>query len=253
VKLNERIKSFRLYMNLTQDELACRAGINEKYYGRIERGESIPTVEVVEKICNALNINIIELFLFEYGERKRSFSLNEEISKTIVAGLKSDVDVHFNRDVLLDKCSSCIWYNGYVGSMSFDEFELKLFASGNVRGSLFINYENILTLNNEDVSSDLSHYIKSDEELKNIIEYMPYDEETLKEKEGNALFLTESNWLSATLINHNTGEIVQSEVILDSDDIVVVLNDHALLFDLIFNNNVINRRKKIDGKNGFNL
>lgn len=236
MNVSEKIRAFRLYLGLTQIDVATMAGINEKYYGRIERGESVPTVEMVDKICAAFGIDIIELFLFEFSGRKRSFCLNQEISKTIAAGLKNDIDVHFNRDVLIDKCSSCIWYNGYVGSMSFDEFELQLFASGNVRGSLYLNYENVLNFNNEDVAVELNRYIKSDAELKKIIEFMPFDEDVLRENDGNTLFLTESNWLSATLFNHATNETIQSEIILDSDDIVVVLNDHDLLFDLIFPN-----------------
>lgn len=41
---------------LTQENLAEKANMNGKYFGRIERGSSDPTMKKVFKICNALEI-----------------------------------------------------------------------------------------------------------------------------------------------------------------------------------------------------
>lgn len=60
--ISQRIKIYRKYLGLTQEMLAAKAGINEKYYGRIERGESCPTVDYVIKLCDAMEINMVELF-----------------------------------------------------------------------------------------------------------------------------------------------------------------------------------------------
>ena len=60
----EKAKAYREYHQLTQEDLGTKAGVNEKYYGRIERNESCPTVDKLEKICTALGIELSELFLY---------------------------------------------------------------------------------------------------------------------------------------------------------------------------------------------
>lgn len=234
MNIGEKLKSYRLYRGMTQEDLASAAGINDKYYGRIERNESCPTLDKLAKLCKALRVEMVELFLFELNEERGNFSINQEVSKAIINGLQNDIDIHFNRYALQSGCVSCIWYSGYIGSMCFDEFELKLYATGNVKGNLYLDYKEVLELNGDDIANELKKYVHSDRELSELIEYMPYDVRILNEKNGNVLFLLESNWLSATLVNNNTGEILDSEIILDTDNIIEGLNDKKTLFDLIF-------------------
>lgn len=56
----KKLKLLRIQRGFSQLQLAEASGINEKYYGRIERGESIPTIAVVEKISQALNMSLID-------------------------------------------------------------------------------------------------------------------------------------------------------------------------------------------------
>lgn len=42
MNIGKRLKAYREYHQLTQEDLATKAGVNEKYYGRIERNESCP-------------------------------------------------------------------------------------------------------------------------------------------------------------------------------------------------------------------
>ena len=156
--IGNKLKAYRLSFNLTQEELAYKAGINEKYYGRLERNESCPTIEKLEKICIALNTDIASFFL--YDVTNDNLFLNKEVTNIIISGLRNDLDIHFNRDNLIKDCNSCIWHHGYIGSASFDEFELKLFAVGNVKGTLYKNFDGLLELNNEDIASDLLRYVK---------------------------------------------------------------------------------------------
>lgn len=230
----KRIKMYRDSLGLTQEMLASKAGINEKYYGRIERGESCPTVDYVIKLCNAMEIDIVELFLCEEEMEGRKFRRNPHVTNTIINGLKHDIDIHFNRDTIFDGCESVIWYNGFIGSMNFDEFELKIYAVGNVKGQLYLDRENILELNSEDAANELKKYIKDDKELEMLIEYMPYDRDILEEKNGNTFFVTDSNWLIARLINKNTEEVLHDDIILDTDNILEGLSNRDLLFDYIF-------------------
>ncbi len=49
------VRETRLATGISQELLANMAGVERSYYGRIERGESQPTLFVVLKICSALD------------------------------------------------------------------------------------------------------------------------------------------------------------------------------------------------------
>lgn len=232
--IGSKLKAYRQYRNLSQEALAYKAGLNEKYYGRIERNESCPTIDKLQKICGALEIDMTEIFLYGDTEHNTGYFFKQQITNIIIDGLKHNIDIHFNRDILTEGCSSCIWYHGYIGSMSFDEFELKIYAVGNVKGSLFKDGEEVLELNGEDVFNEMKKYIKNDNELNRIIEFMSFDEDVLKEKNGNVLFIQESNWLSAKLVNNKNDEIINSEIIFDADNILTVFSGQAVLLNSIF-------------------
>lgn len=232
--LGKILRYYRNVEHFSQDELADKAKINEKYYGKIERNENCPTMGILRKICNALGIDLIELFLFEIVYRKNNSGLGPKACKLINYSLKSDIDVHFNREIIFKDCESSIWYNGFIGSINFDEFEMKIYAVGNIKAQLYINYEKVLELNSEDVSNKLMIYIKNDKNLEKVIEYMPYDQGILAQKNGNALFISESNWLTATIIDNNDNSILYEDIILDSDNIFECLGNKELLFDYIF-------------------
>lgn len=231
--IGEKLKIFRLKRGFSQYKLAELSGINEKYYGRIERNESCPTIEVLNKICNALEIDLLEFFLFDCSENSNILN-NEKVCKIIKESLTNSFDVHFNRDIIIDDCENSIWYSGYIGSLNFDEFEMKIFAEGNIKAKLYINWELVLELNNSNISNELLKYVKSDEELYKIMIYSEYDKEILDSKGGNALFIDESNWLTAEIINNSNDEIIESGIILDTDNILDSFLNRNLFFDYIF-------------------
>jgi transcriptional regulator with XRE-family HTH domain len=59
-----RLKSTRLQKGLSQIKLAQKAGINDNYYAKIERGEIKPSVETIEKIVTALGVKSSDIFPF---------------------------------------------------------------------------------------------------------------------------------------------------------------------------------------------
>jgi len=61
-KFGSKVRKLRLDKNLSQEELAHKAGLHRTYIGMIERGEKNITLINIEKITNALAINICELF-----------------------------------------------------------------------------------------------------------------------------------------------------------------------------------------------
>lgn len=54
--LGEAIKSVRLYLELTQEQVCQRANITQGFYSAIESGASTPSIESLQKIADALSI-----------------------------------------------------------------------------------------------------------------------------------------------------------------------------------------------------
>ena len=60
-KIALKIKLERTKRNLSQEGLAHIAGLNKNTIGKIERSEISPTIDTLEKIATALNMDFIEL------------------------------------------------------------------------------------------------------------------------------------------------------------------------------------------------
>lgn len=61
-KQHGRLYELRMQQNLSQNELADRAGISRNTIMRIENGDSIPNISTYQKICAALHIDLSDLF-----------------------------------------------------------------------------------------------------------------------------------------------------------------------------------------------
>ncbi len=61
-KFGERVRSERIRIGLSQEELAARAGVHRTYIGMIERAEKNITLGNIDKISKALGLNISDLF-----------------------------------------------------------------------------------------------------------------------------------------------------------------------------------------------
>jgi len=59
---SNNVRKFRKEQNLSQEELAWKAGVHRTYIGSVERGERNITINVMEKICKALKKNITDFF-----------------------------------------------------------------------------------------------------------------------------------------------------------------------------------------------
>jgi len=61
-KVGERVRKLRKRKEISQEELAHRAGLHRTYIGMIERAEKNITLLNIEKIANALDVAIKEIF-----------------------------------------------------------------------------------------------------------------------------------------------------------------------------------------------
>lgn len=93
--LGNRIRNLRLKHNLSQEQLALRADITTAYLGQIERDEKNPTVKLIEKIANALNMSLSELF----SDQKFDNECTDEILNDIVFEL-SYLSIEEKQEVL---------------------------------------------------------------------------------------------------------------------------------------------------------
>jgi transcriptional regulator with XRE-family HTH domain len=62
VRFGQNVKALRTAADLSQDDFADRAGIHRTYMSGIERGVRAPTIIVVEKIAQALDVEPGALF-----------------------------------------------------------------------------------------------------------------------------------------------------------------------------------------------
>lgn len=61
IKFGQKVREERLKRKLSQEEFADIAGVHRTYIGMIERAEKNITLQNIEKIANALKVNIKKL------------------------------------------------------------------------------------------------------------------------------------------------------------------------------------------------
>ena len=60
-----KIRHYRRAKDLSQEDLALKAGINVAYFGQVERGLKCPTIDVLNRIAKALAVPLPELLRFD--------------------------------------------------------------------------------------------------------------------------------------------------------------------------------------------
>jgi transcriptional regulator with XRE-family HTH domain len=92
------IKKIRKEQGMSQEKLAEKAGIHVTYISRIERHKQAPSLDVVEKIGKALNIEIYKLFQVPPKENKK---IIEEINNDILLKL-DEPNLEYIKKLLVD-------------------------------------------------------------------------------------------------------------------------------------------------------
>lgn len=60
-EVGQNIRKIRLEKGWTQELLSFEAEVNKNYISDLERGARNPTLKILEKIANALGVDIVDL------------------------------------------------------------------------------------------------------------------------------------------------------------------------------------------------
>lgn len=78
-----RMRELRTSRKLSQEQLAEKVGISPKYMSRIEIGQQFPSINVITKLANALQVELKDFFEFAHDVEN-----TKELKKIICELLK---------------------------------------------------------------------------------------------------------------------------------------------------------------------
>ncbi len=61
------LRNTRLLRGFSQEELGARAGLHRNYIGSLERNEKNISIDTIEKIANALDVDLLDLLGQEHA------------------------------------------------------------------------------------------------------------------------------------------------------------------------------------------
>lgn len=82
-KVGQHLKSYRLLMNQTQQELADRCGVTKSFLSKIENGKAMPSLGTLSKLAEELKVSLSDLI----SEETDSRLWQHDTAKTVVTNL----------------------------------------------------------------------------------------------------------------------------------------------------------------------
>ena len=67
-EIAEKLKAFRLANRMTLKQLASKAGCTDAYLSQLERGHANPSIMVLKRIAQALQVKVVDFFLEQETE-----------------------------------------------------------------------------------------------------------------------------------------------------------------------------------------
>jgi transcriptional regulator with XRE-family HTH domain len=68
MNIGETIRSFRLQRSMSQGDIEKRTGLLRCYLSRVENGHTIPSLDTLAKIANAMDLPLAQFFSGTSGE-----------------------------------------------------------------------------------------------------------------------------------------------------------------------------------------
>ncbi len=116
MNVGDKIKFFRTNKGLSQKEVAVSIGIDQAQYSRIESGKVEPTLSSIEKIAEALNIEVAELFSKQKPVDINSFDKNvveklqllDQLEETEKKSIFNIIDMAISKKRLTDSLTNAL-------------------------------------------------------------------------------------------------------------------------------------------------
>ncbi|HUT98133.1 MAG TPA: helix-turn-helix transcriptional regulator [bacterium] len=129
--LGSNIRRLRKRLNLTQEELASRVRRHPTYISGIERGVRNITINVLEDISTALEVEPTEIIQIEISQLEKNLNCSKnDIIKAVEAGFRAQVDVKGKlAELFLSRCLTDLEHEGVIeGYKWHDEDKLPDFS-----------------------------------------------------------------------------------------------------------------------------
>src|SRR5260370_7393952 len=79
MNIGTTIRGYRLQKGMSQGDIEKRTGLLRCYLSRVENGHTVPSLETLQKIARALDLQLSEVFAEEaIGKEMSGLNLNEE-------------------------------------------------------------------------------------------------------------------------------------------------------------------------------
>jgi len=102
--LVQNLKKYRRKCGFTQAQLAEKVNVSTHHIGMIELSRNYPTLELVERIANALNIKTHELFIDPHAPNEELDRLRQGIRDDLRTDLRQMLD-EFLEKILSSQCT----------------------------------------------------------------------------------------------------------------------------------------------------
>ena len=99
----KNLKEYRRKCGFTQAQLAEKVKVTPHYIGMLEMGRNFPATDLIERIAEALNIEMYELFVETSSPSKELEKLRQdiliEIKKTVTEAVTETVKEAFEENI----------------------------------------------------------------------------------------------------------------------------------------------------------
>jgi transcriptional regulator with XRE-family HTH domain len=102
----KNLKEYRKKCGFTQAQLAEKVNVTPHYVGMLEMGRNFPATDLIERIANALNIEVYELFVESISPSKELEKLRQDIMQEIKKTI-TETEIQTVREAFEENVKRC--------------------------------------------------------------------------------------------------------------------------------------------------